>query len=104
MTMGARIRKAREDAGKTQKEIAHRFGISRNAVSLWESDETRPRTKRIEKLAEYLGGVSVVWLISGEEENDLGTLEMLHGFNQLPPDGKQEILRRIRLLLEAYKD
>lgn len=64
-TLGKRIRYARETlAGVTQAAIARQFGITRNAVSAWESDKTIPATPKLRKIAE-ITGVSVQWLIYG---------------------------------------
>lgn len=65
-SLGARLRKAREDSGLTQTQIAKEFLITRNAVSLWESDVNAPTTDKIARIAD-LTGVSVEWLLSGRD-------------------------------------
>ena len=38
MTVGARIKKARQAAGLTQVELAARLGVEQSTISRWESD------------------------------------------------------------------
>ena len=64
MTFGPRISEAREWAGKTQQAVADHFGISREAVSQWESEDTRPRSAKLSELARFLG-VHLAWLMDG---------------------------------------
>ena len=51
----ARIRKAREQAGLTQEEVAEALFVSRQAVSKWESGLSRPSTDNLIRLAQLLG-------------------------------------------------
>lgn len=68
MSLGSRIKAARAAAGLSQTGIAEHFGISRNAVSLWESDATQPETNRLPTLAKILK-VSAEWLLTGDGES-----------------------------------
>lgn len=63
-TIGERIKWARKKAGLSQPAVGRKFGISRNAVSLWESDTTTPEADRLGALA-VLFRVSVEWLWTG---------------------------------------
>ena len=38
MTLGQRIQELRKRAGLTQEQLAERMGVTRQAVSKWESD------------------------------------------------------------------
>ena len=38
MTLGQRIQELRKGAGLTQEQLAERMGVTRQAVSKWESD------------------------------------------------------------------
>lgn len=67
-TLGAKIRERRNELGLTQSQVANAFGIKRNAVSLWEADETKPSADKISKLANILE-VSSSWLL---DEKDVG--------------------------------
>jgi len=62
MSLGDRIQAARKAAGLTQQQLADRFGISRNAVSMWESDKSAPDANKMAPLAEMFGvGVEELW-------------------------------------------
>lgn len=50
-----RIRELRLAAGLTQKQLADKMGISKPAVSLWESGAQRPSVDKLPKLAGILG-------------------------------------------------
>ena len=65
MTIGDRIRIARERLGLTQSDVARELKVKPQTVQQWESGQTSPRPKRIHKLAEVLK-VSDVWLLTGQ--------------------------------------
>lgn len=67
-SLGDRLRKAREDAGIKQDEMARRLAKSRGAVSGWESDLHRPDVLAIRAWA-HESGVPVWWLL-GQEPTD----------------------------------
>lgn len=54
MTLGARIRTAREAAKLTQQQLADRVGVSRAAVGLWESGTHAPHRSKAVLLAQIL--------------------------------------------------
>ncbi len=53
-TIGERIAKARRAAHLTQADVAEKLGVSFQAVSLWERDETIPDTWNLIELARVL--------------------------------------------------
>jgi phage repressor protein C with HTH and peptisase S24 domain len=73
-TLGERIVQARKDVGLTQRQVGDHFGVTANAISLWEKDETAPSAARIEELAKLLN-VTFTWLATGEGDMRL----ILHG-------------------------
>ena len=54
MTIGNRISDLRKQKGYTQEYLAERLGVSRQAVSKWEKDQTVPDMKHLIALAEVL--------------------------------------------------
>ena len=54
MTIGNRIAELRKVKGFTQEYVAEQLGVSRQAVSKWEQDQTSPDTKNLIALAELL--------------------------------------------------
>lgn len=55
MTIGENIKKTREAAGLTQKELAERLGIKAGTISAFEKDRTNIKNSTLERLADALG-------------------------------------------------
>ena len=66
-TLGKRIGALRREKGLKQDELAEKLGISPQAVSKWETDQTCPDISLLPLLAKILG-VSVDELLSGKTE------------------------------------
>lgn len=66
MTIEDRIRERRTALGISQEYLAEQLGVSRQAVSKWESGKSSPDTRNLIALA-GLFGVSVQWLAVGEQ-------------------------------------
>ena len=62
-----RIALLRKEKGLTQEELASHMGVSPQAVSKWENDQTCPDISALPKLARLLG-VTVHELLEGKEE------------------------------------
>lgn len=63
MTLREKLIVLRDKAGITQMELAHQLGVSRQAVTRWESGDTAPSMDKLKALAK-LYGVSLDWLCS----------------------------------------
>lgn len=95
MTTGGKIQALRKKRGLTQEQLAQELGVSRQAISRWELDETLPDTQNLLPLKAALE-VSVDTLL----DPNLG-LEPPQGgsFPQLPGSpGKKSRLRWLWLL------
>lgn len=68
MSLGTRIKECRLKAGLSQEKLAALLGISRQAVTKWESDQSAPSTDNLFRLAEVLG-TTVDFLITSETDN-----------------------------------
>ena len=66
MTTGQTIYECRKRAGMTQEELAEKLGVSRQAVSKWESDAAFPETDNILELCK-LFHISADALLFGKE-------------------------------------
>ena len=66
MKLPEKILYCRKRAGLSQEALAERLGVSRQAVSKWETGEALPETGKLATLAAALG-VSVDWLLSEAE-------------------------------------
>lgn len=68
MTYGERIRQGRETKGLTQEELAEVVGVSRQAVSKWEGDLSRPAAGKLVLLSETLDIPKDAWQAMDAEE------------------------------------
>lgn len=55
MTLGEKIKACRQAAGMSQEKVAELVGVSRQAVTKWEANQSAPNTENLFKLAEILG-------------------------------------------------
>lgn len=71
MSMGVRLAQARRGQNLTQEQLAEKLGVTRQAVSRWESDTAYPETDKIVRMAS-LFGVSCDYLlgVGGQERGD----------------------------------
>ena len=67
-TLGKRIAALRREKGLKQDELAEKLGVSAQAVSKWENDQTCPDISLLPSLSKTLG-VSVDELLSGKQES-----------------------------------
>lgn len=67
-TLGKRITAHRKRLGMTQDKLAEQLGITAQAVSKWENDQSCPDITMLPKLAEIFG-ISIDQLL-GQSEND----------------------------------
>lgn len=63
-----RIKELRKSKGLTQAELATKLGVTRQAVSLYEKGQRKPKIETLKKLADYFG-VSVPY-IKGELDTE----------------------------------
>ncbi len=55
MSLGNKLAEARKRQNLTQEQLAERLGVTRQAVSRWESDAAYPETDKIIRMAQILG-------------------------------------------------
>lgn len=65
-TIGARIRRLREEKNLTQGDLAKAAGVSIAAVSKWEKNASEPKGKSLASLSQSLG-IPMEYLIDGKE-------------------------------------
>lgn len=66
MNLSDRIQSLRKARGISQEELADRVGVSRQAVSKWESEQSSPDLDKIISLSEFFG-VTTDYLLKGIE-------------------------------------
>ena len=82
MTIGKRIALLRKEKGMTQEDLASAMGVSPQAVSKWENDQTCPDISALPKLSKLLG-VTVDELLEGKQE--------LPAVRVLPPEQRKDM-------------
>ena len=96
MSMGARLARERRNQNLTQEQLAEKLGVTRQAVSRWESDTAYPETDKIIRMAS-LFGVTCDYLL-GVGETPAG---------DKPPSPVTRLLREAvgkKLLLTFYEE
>ena len=66
MKLSQKILYCRKKSGYSQEALAQLLGISRQAVSKWETGESEPEAGKLKLLADTFN-VSIDWLLSSEE-------------------------------------
>lgn len=103
---GLRLKKAREESGLTQEELANFLGVSITTISHYELGKRNPLPETLAKLAEKLN-VTIEYLI-GQPDDDIDIIKIFTEFdrynliineNVLTKDDR---LRLLRALLEEY--
>lgn len=77
MTLGERIKEHRQNAKLSQEKVAELVGVSRQAVTKWESNQSLPSTENLFKLAEILG-TTVDLLIPSEINKEEKLAEQIY--------------------------
>ena len=66
MNVADRIQKLRKSKGMSQEELADRIGVSRQAVSKWESEQSSPDVEKIILMSDIFN-VTTDYLLKGIE-------------------------------------
>ena len=77
MTIGEKILKLRKARGWNQEDLAEQVGVSRQAVSRWESDSAKPDADKIVAICD-LFGVSADYLLRENYQGELGSVSPQH--------------------------
>lgn len=70
MSLGERIKEQRKNCGLSQEKVAELVGVSRQAVTKWEAEQSAPSTENLFRLAEIFGTTVDILLASEEEEKN----------------------------------
>lgn len=70
-TTGDRLRKAREHAHLTQRQLAERIGVDKNTVSNYEADRTKRRQRVTMRQWAAETGVPLTWIADGTDDRGL---------------------------------
>ena len=92
MTIGEKLRQARNQAGLTQKELGERLGISQAAIGQFEKKDSNPTLDTIQKIANALG-ISIHKILDREDIHAIFD----NYIDTVPPEGKS-----IELSMDNY--
>jgi len=103
MALGERIKACRQGAGMSQEKLAELVGVSRQAVTKWEVNQSAPNTENLFKLAEIFG-TTVDMLLTSEDENKQSPAEQIYFLYKMEEEKKaavkkQKLKRRILFAL-----
>lgn len=88
MTLREKLIVLRDKAGISQMALAHQLGVSRQAVTRWESGETKPSMDKLKALAKVYD-VSLDWLCS--DASDSGALAQEKKLDERDPVCNNEL-------------
>ena len=100
-TLGQRIKKAREEAGLMQSELASKIGVkSAGVISNWETDKSKPDADKIVLLCGVLR-VSCSYLLDyyGSEEVTSSEAQLLASYRELNEEGQELLFKYCRFLI-----
>jgi len=94
-TIGKRIAELRKNKGFKQEELAEKLGVSGQAVSKWENDQTCPDISLLPQLARILG-VTVDELLCGKQETAPAV--------QVLPEGQRKNIQDmiLRIIMDSH--
>ncbi len=67
-TLGDKIYKLRKSAGWSQEELGEKIGVSRQAISQWETNAMQPKADNIKAMCVLFNVTSDYLLFDGEED------------------------------------
>ncbi len=88
MSLGERIKEQRKNCGMSQEKLAELVGVSRQAVTKWETDQSAPSTEKLFKLAEIFG-TSVDLLIKNDEPSTATPAEQIYYMYKMEQEQKR---------------
>ena len=88
MSLGERIKEQRTVCGLSQEKLAELVGVSRQAVTKWETDQSAPSTEKLFKLAEIFG-TTVDLLIKSEAMPTQSPAEQIYYMYKMEQEQKR---------------
>ena len=93
MALGERIKVCRQNAGMSQEKVAELVGVSRQAVTKWEVNQSAPNTENLFKLAEIFG-TTVDMLLTLEDESKQSPAEQIYYLYKMEKEKKTAIKKQ----------
>lgn len=102
MTLGEKIAAQRKRCELSQEKVAELLGVSRQAVTKWESDQSKPSMENIFKLAKVFK-ISVNALIGSPYDEKQFILESIENLYRLREEkNAKERENEIKLLIKIF--
>ena len=86
MTIGLKIQNLRKQRGLSQEQLAEAVGVSRQAVSKWEAEQSVPDIDKIILICDYFG-VTTDYILRDEE---MSCMEAIQSINTNKNEDKEE--------------
>ena len=108
-SFGPRLRKLRKARGETQPELAKLLGLSRSAVSMYESGEREPKYELLTAIAAHYD-VDLNYLLGresadGAADEDPDIRLIARAGRKMTPEQRENLLRYARFMFpEAFED
>ena len=93
MTLGEKIRACRQRVGMSQEKVAELTGVSRQAVTKWETNQSSPNTANLFKLAEIFG-TTVDMLLTSEDEVKQSPAEQIYYLCKMEEEKKAALKKQ----------
>ena len=93
MALGERIKVCRQNAGMSQEKVAELLGVSRQAVTKWEVNQSAPNTENLFKLAEIFG-TTVDMLLDSDDNSKQSSAEQIYYLYKMEEEKKKASKRR----------
>lgn len=104
--IGNNIRDFRKAAGLTQADLAGRIGVSRPAISSWETNRTEPSMQDVERMAAALNCKKSDLLGDYQEQmiRDANIQRMISIAEQLTKDQQSTLIEQMEFMLWKNKE
>ena len=108
-SFGLRLRRLRKARGETQPELAKLLGLSRSAVSMYESGEREPKYDLLTAIAAHYD-VDLDYLLGRDrpesaESEDPDIRLIARAGRKMTPEQRENLLRYARFMFpEAFED
>lgn len=89
MALGERIRECRQRARLSQEKVAELVGVSRQAVTKWEMNQSAPNTENLFRLAEVFGTTVDFLAEPDNKEEPLTLAEQIHALYKAEEERKE---------------
>ena len=96
MTLSENLKRIRETQNLSQRQLAKRLGVANTSYFAWEQGTSKPKQANLDKLAQVLH-VKLDVLLKDQSS------DLLHAFNQLTDDRKENVLVYTENQLVAQK-